>query len=162
MASLEKAIAIAAKAHAGQVDKAGAPYILHPLRVMLSLQSDDERIVGVLHDLVEDCHGWTFEKLEKEGFGPKIIKALKSVTKNDQEKNPVLVDKKGDLLEESYEDFVKRAAKNPIGARVKRADLMDNMDWSRIANPNLNDLKRMQRYKKAVTYLNAQSKKSKK
>jgi len=64
---LQQLIAIAAKAHEGQVDKAGAPYILHPLRVMLRLRTDEERIVAVLHDVVEDC-GWSFERLAAEGF----------------------------------------------------------------------------------------------
>jgi hypothetical protein len=54
MSTLEHAIALAACAHAGQVDKAGQPYILHPLRVMLRLSGADERIVAVLHDVVED------------------------------------------------------------------------------------------------------------
>ena len=57
MSTLERAIAIAAKAHAGQVDKAGAPYVLHPLRIMLRKSSIDERIVAVLHDVCEDCPG---------------------------------------------------------------------------------------------------------
>jgi len=62
MSTLERAIALAAKAHEGQVDKAGAPYILHPLRMMLKLSSTDERITAVLHDVVEDC-GVTFDAL---------------------------------------------------------------------------------------------------
>jgi (p)ppGpp synthase/HD superfamily hydrolase len=65
MSTLERAIAIAAKAHAGQVDKAGAPYVLHPLRIMLRKSSIDERIVAVLHDVCENCPGWTFERLRK-------------------------------------------------------------------------------------------------
>jgi (p)ppGpp synthase/HD superfamily hydrolase len=60
MSTLERAIAIAAEAHAGQTDKAGAPYILHPLRMMMGLTSDEERIVAVLHDVCEDCPGWPF------------------------------------------------------------------------------------------------------
>jgi len=63
--NLEKAIKIAVEAHMGQVDKGGNPYILHPLRVMLSLNSEEERIVGVLHDVVEDCEGWTWEPFEE-------------------------------------------------------------------------------------------------
>jgi (p)ppGpp synthase/HD superfamily hydrolase len=63
MSSLERAIAIAAEAHTGQVDKAGAPYVLHPLRMLLSLSSNDERIVAVLHDVCEDCPGWTLHRL---------------------------------------------------------------------------------------------------
>src|SRR5580704_8083140 len=99
MSSLERAIAIAAEAHSGQQDKAGAPYILHPLRVMLRLASNDERVVGVLHDVCEDCPGWTFDRLRSEGFGGQILKALDSVTKRDGE---------------TYENFVRRAADDPI------------------------------------------------
>lgn len=68
--NLQRAIEIAAEAHREQTDKAGAPYLLHPLRVMMLLETDDERIVGILHDVVEDGPGWTFERLEEEGFSP--------------------------------------------------------------------------------------------
>ena len=74
--NLEKAIKIAVEAHTGQVDKGGNPYILHPLRVMLSLNTEEERIVGVLHDVVEDCEGWTWQRLQDEGFSLDIIQAL--------------------------------------------------------------------------------------
>jgi hypothetical protein len=70
MSTLERAIAIAADGHAGVTDKGGAPYILHPLRMMLSLSSPDERIVAVLHDVCEDCEGWTLDRLRDEGFPP--------------------------------------------------------------------------------------------
>jgi (p)ppGpp synthase/HD superfamily hydrolase len=95
MSTLEHAIAIAAKAHEGQVDKAGAPYILHPLRMMMNVRTIDERIVAVLHDVVEDCPGWSFERLRSEGFSEVVITALDSVTKREGE---------------DYEDFVARAA----------------------------------------------------
>src|SRR5690242_17493567 len=100
MSSLERAIAIAAEAHAGQQDKSGAPYILHPLRVMLRLLSNDERLVAVLHDVCEDRPGWTFERLRTEGFSERVLTALDSVTKRSTE---------------TYEDFVRRAADDPIG-----------------------------------------------
>lgn len=77
--NLEKAIKISVEAHTGQVDKGGNPYILHPLRVMLSLNSEVERIVGVLHDVVEDCEGWTWERLKDQGCSDKIIEALQRV-----------------------------------------------------------------------------------
>ena len=83
--NLEKAIKIAVEAHTGQVDKGGNPYILHPLRVMLSLNTEEERIVGVLHDLVEDCEGWTWQRLQDEGFSADIIQALQSVSKTPEE-----------------------------------------------------------------------------
>ena len=83
--NLENAIKIAVEAHTGQVDKGGNPYILHPLRVMLSVHREEERIAGVLHDVVEDCAGWSWERLEAEGFSEEIIQALKSVSKTPEE-----------------------------------------------------------------------------
>ena len=138
MSTLERAIAIAATAHAGQIDKAGAPYILHPLRVMLRVSSEAERIVAVLHDVVEDCEGWSFDRLLGEGYAPGIIAGLKSVTK---------------VEGEAYEDFVKRAAAHPIGRRVKMADLTDNSDLSRISTPTAKDHERIARYQKAIAYI---------
>jgi (p)ppGpp synthase/HD superfamily hydrolase len=133
--TLERAISIAAEAHAGQVDKAGAPYVLHPLRMMLHMGSTDERIVAVLHDVCEDCPGWTFERLRGEGFSNDIIEALRSVTKRDGE---------------DYEAFVRRAAANPIGRSVKLADLHDNCDLSRIAVPSERDFQRIEKYRQAI------------
>ena len=138
MSTLERAIAIAATAHAGLTDKAGAPYILHPLRVMLRLTTEAERITAVLHDVVEDCEGWSFERLLGEGFASEIVEALKSVSK---------------VEGESYEEFVKRAAQNPIGRRVKFSDLHDNCDLSRIAQPTAKDHERIARYRRAIAYI---------
>jgi HD domain len=138
MSTLERAIAIAAEAHAGQRDKGGAPYILHPLRIMLTVSSTAERIVAVLHDVCEDCPGWTFERLRAEGFADQIIEALQSVTKRDGE---------------SYEDFIVRAAGNPIGRAVKLADLRDNSDPSRIATPSKRDFERIEKYRAAIDVL---------
>lgn len=138
MSTLERAIAIAAEAHAGQVDKAGAPYVLHPLRMMLQLSSTDERIVAVLHDVCEDCPEWTFDRLRGEGFAPHIIEALGSVTKRDGE---------------DYEAFVLRAAANPLGRSVKLADLRDNSDLARIASPSDNDLRRLEKYRRAIALI---------
>lgn len=138
MSTLEHAIAIAAIAHTGQVDKAGAPYILHPLRMMLALSSNEERITAVLHDVVEDCAGWTFDRLRTEGFSDKIISALDSVTKRDGE---------------PYEAFVLRAASNPIGIRVKLADLEDNCNLARITSPTAKDHARIEKYKQAIAVI---------
>lgn len=138
MSTLERAIEIAAKGHAGQKDKAGAPYILHPLRMMLSLKSNEERIVAVLHDVVEDVEGWSCDRLRQEGFSEEIVVAVESVTK-----------RKG----EDYDAFVRRAAANPIGRRVKMADLRDNCDLSRIAEPTARDQERMAKYRRSLAYL---------
>lgn len=140
MSTLERAIKIAANGHAGQVDKAGAPYILHPLRVMLGLKTNEERIVAVLHDVAEDVPGWTFERLRQEGFSEEVIAALDSVTKRAEE-------------EEDYDAFVRRAAANPIGRRVKMADLRDNCDLSRIAEPTAKDHERIAKYRRAIAWL---------
>jgi (p)ppGpp synthase/HD superfamily hydrolase len=135
VSTLERAIAIAAEAHAGQVDKAGAPYVLHSLRMMLRMASNDERIVAVLHDVCEDCPGWTMERLRSEGFPEHLIEALRSVTKRDGE---------------DYEGFVRRAAANRIGRQVKLADLHDNCDLSRIAAPSERDFERIDKYRRAI------------
>lgn len=140
MSTIERAIAIAAEAHAGQIDKAGVPYVLHPLRVMLSLSTFEERVVGVLHDVCEDCPGWTFDRLRDEGFARPVIDALAAVTKRDGE---------------DYEAFVMRAAANPIGRRVKLADLRDNCDLSRIAQPTARDHERIARYRRAIAAIEA-------
>lgn len=108
--NLQRAIEIAAEAHREQTDKAGAPYLLHPLRVMMSLDTDDERIVGILHDVVEDCPGWTFDRLEEEGFSPIVLDALRLVTKRPEDE--------GDS-EAVYVAFVRRAKGNKIARRVK-------------------------------------------
>jgi (p)ppGpp synthase/HD superfamily hydrolase len=140
MSTLERAIAIAAQGHAGVTDKSGAPYILHPLRMMLALASPDERIVAVLHDVCEDCEGWTLARLSGEGFAPHIIAALDSVTKRDGE---------------DYDAFALRAAANPIGRRVKLADLADNCDLSRISAPTERDFARIERYRRAIRMIEA-------
>ncbi len=137
MATLEKAISIAALAHAGQLDKAGQPYILHPLRVMLRMDRDDERIVAVLHDVVEDT-SITLEELADEGFSAEVVAAVSALTKLDGE---------------SRLDAAKRAADDPIALRVKLADNAENSDLSRIASPNENDLLRLKEYKTVRDYL---------
>ena len=139
--TLERAIEIAARTHAGQLDKGGAPYILHPLRVMLRVAPGAQQIVAVLHDVVEDSEV-TFEDLEREGFSAEVISGLRAVTK---------------VQGESYEDFVARAALDPVGKAVKLADLMENSDLSRIAEPSQKDLERVAKYGRAIQYLMARS-----
>jgi (p)ppGpp synthase/HD superfamily hydrolase len=135
--TLERAIAIAAAAHEGQVDKGGVPYILHPLKVMLRVTTLEERIVAVLHDVVEDT-GISLEDLRNEGFSETVLTAIASVTK---------------VPGESYEAFVERAALNPIGRVVKLADLEENSDLSRIAQPSWEDLERIEKYRRAMGVL---------
>ena len=134
MSTLERAIEIAARAHAGKKDKAGAPYILHPLRVMLKLSSEEEQITAVLHDVIEDSD-LRLDDIRREGFSRTIVAAIDSVTM-----------RKG----ETYNQFIMRAAANPIGRRVKLSDLEDNCDLSRLASPTRQDQDRMIKYRRAI------------
>jgi (p)ppGpp synthase/HD superfamily hydrolase len=139
MSTLERAIAIAAEGHAGQKDWGGEPYVLHPLRMMLRVSTNDERIVAALHDVCEDCPQWTFDRLRVEGFSGDIIAALQSVTKRQGE---------------DYEEFVRRAAANPIGRVVKLADLNDNADLSRLKRPpSEREMQTMEKYRRAIAVI---------
>lgn len=131
MSTLEQAIQIAARAHAGQVDKANQPYILHPLRVMLRVESTEEKIVAVLHDVVEDTRV-TLEDLEGEGFSANVVNAVAALTKHPGE---------GRL------EAAARAGRNRIARVVKLADNAENMDLGRIANPTEKDIARLEEYK---------------
>jgi (p)ppGpp synthase/HD superfamily hydrolase len=137
MSTLERAVAIAAQAHAGQVDKAGQPYILHPLRVMLRVSTEEERIAAVLHDVVEDTTV-TLEQLAEEGFSQAVVEAVKALTK---------------LPGESRIDAAARAADNQVARKVKLADNAENMDLSRIANPTEKDFARLKEYERVRVLL---------
>ncbi len=134
---LELAIAIAHKAHAHQIDKAGQPYIGHPLTVMAQMDTLESQIVAVLHDAIEDSD-LTIEKLTVQGFPEIITEALLAITKFD-----------GEL----YEDYILRVKSNPIARKVKIADVTHNMDISRIANPTDKDFQRLKKYKKVLKEL---------
>jgi (p)ppGpp synthase/HD superfamily hydrolase len=132
MPTLENAIALAVEAHRGQRDKNGNPYILHPLRVMFRLEDDLERIVGILHDVVEDTP-YTFDDLRAMGYAEEVIAALDGVTRREYE---------------SYEEFVARSQAHPVSRRVKLADLEDNMDVRRLkSEPTEKDFERLKRYR---------------
>jgi (p)ppGpp synthase/HD superfamily hydrolase len=135
--TLEDAIRLAVAAHEGQRDKVGQPYILHPLRVMFRLTTEAERIVGVLHDVLEDTP-YSPDDLRKMGYSEEILQALDGVTKREGE---------------SYEDFVLRSKANPIARKVKLADLEDNMDPGRMAGVTEQDMQRLIRYRKAWAVL---------
>ncbi|MNK53278.1 Bifunctional (p)ppGpp synthase/hydrolase RelA [compost metagenome] len=140
--TLERAIEIAVATHAGQTDKGGAPYILHPLRVMLRVAPGAQQIVAVLHDVVEDSDGnVTFDDLAREGFSQEVIDGVRAVTK---------------IEGEPYEDFIARAALNPVGKAVKLADLAENSDLSRIDRPTQKDLERGEKYRRAIQQLMSQ------
>lgn len=127
---LEKAIKLAVTAHEGQKDKGDNPYILHPLRVMLSLETEEEKIVGVLHDVIEDT--WvTKDFLSEMGFSVRIITAIEMLTRNN---------------DETYAEFITRCATDELAKKVKLADIADNKDLTRIQEPTDQDLNRLKRY----------------
>lgn len=140
MSSLEEAIAIAARAHAGQVDKARQPYILHPLKVMLRLQATDERIAAVLHDVVEDTP-ITLDDLRAAGFSPAVLTAVDALTKRPGE---------------TRLQAAARAAADPVARAVKLADNAENLDLSRIENPTEKDYARLREYEQVRALLLAQ------
>jgi (p)ppGpp synthase/HD superfamily hydrolase len=154
--NLQKAIEIAVEAHKGQLDKGGNLYVLHPLRVMMSLETEDEKIVGVLHDVVEDCEGWTWDRLRSEGFSEEVIDALLSVSKTPEEEAEFSRLKETgseDAVRDHYLAFITRAKANKIGRKVKLADVKDNLDISRICELMVSDMVRMKRYKDALKFL---------
>ena len=136
--NIERAIQIAVAAHAGIKDKGGKPYILHPIKVMMRVETEEEQIVAILHDVVEDTD-WTFDALRNEGFSETVIEALETVTKQSED--------------EDYEDFIKRSLRNDIGRKVKIADLLENLDVTRIGELSEKDIKRINKYKKALQTL---------
>lgn len=131
--TLEDAIALAVEAHRGQRDKAGQTYILHPLRVMMRLETEPERMVAVLHDVVEDSP-WTLERLRGLGYPEEVLGALDCLTKREGE---------------TYEAFIERLLPHPLARRVKRADLEDNMDVRRLPAVTAKDAERLARYRAA-------------
>ena len=137
MSTLEKAIALAATQHAGQLDKGGQPYILHPLRLMLQFSNPTLQIIAVLHDILEDT-STTAEDLEALGFSAEIIQAIQALTKQ---------------TGESRLEAAKRTTLNPLATQVKYVDVLDNMNLSRINNPTARDFARLEEYKEVLEIL---------
>ena len=137
MSTLEKAIALAATQHAGQLDKGGQPYILHPLRLMLQFSNPTLQIIAVLHDILEDT-ATTAEDLKELSFSAEIIKAIQALTKQTRE---------------SRLEAAKRTALNPLATQVKYVDVLDNMNLSRINNPTPRDFARLEEYKEVLEIL---------
>ena len=137
--TLERAIAIAAEAHAGQKDRGGAPYILHPIRLMIQMDSEDAMMAAVLHDVVEDSV-WTLDDLRKEGYSNEVLNAVDSLTHRDKEG-------------ENYWDYIQRTKNDPIAIKVKLADLEDNLNPDRLNEVTEKDEKRFDRYRKAQEML---------
>ena len=134
---LTTALRIAAKAHAGQVDRAGKPYIFHPLHVAMNTGSFDEVVVALLHDVMED-YTYTAEDLRAEGIPEHILEALALLTHS---------------KEEPYMDYVMKIKGNELARAVKLADLAHNSDLSRLPSVTEKDLQRVEKYKQAMAAL---------
>lgn len=133
----EKAFALAKIAHKGQKDKAGEDYIHHLITVASYMDTDEEKAVAYLHDLIEDTH-FTLEQLKKEGFSNDIIMAVDTMTKKENV---------------TYSAYIEQISKNSLARKVKTADLLHNLDLSRLQNPTKEDYKRCEKYKRSVLYL---------
>jgi (p)ppGpp synthase/HD superfamily hydrolase len=133
MPTLEDTLQLALRAHAGQKDKYGQPYILHPLRVMARMDTEAEQTVALLHDVVEDSD-YTLDNLREQGYSEDIVVAVDALSKREGE---------------DYFVFVQRAMANPLARRVKQGDLEDNMDIRRMPEINEDAHKRLNRYLKA-------------
>ncbi|NRZ82601.1 hypothetical protein DFR96_003875 [Clostridium beijerinckii] len=131
---LEKAIRIAAKAHEGQVDKGGKPYILHPLRLMLSKRSQEEMICAVLHDVIEDTD-ITIDYLKNEGFSEEILSALDALTRRHNE---------------TYDEFIERIITNRLACEIKLADLKRQYESIKNRKSFQKDYERIKKYNKAA------------
>ena len=134
---LETAIRLATQYHSGQKDKAGKPYILHPLWVMNKVNSIEAKIVAVLHDVLEDT-SLTKDDLIAHEFNEDIVNAIELLTKS---KN------------QSYESYIENISKNKLATEVKMADLLHNMDLTRLKDITFKDLTRSQKYMKAYNQL---------
>lgn len=136
---LGKAIALAATCHMEQTDKAGRAYILHPMRMMHRLRTTDEELacIAILHDVLEDC-GLTEDDLRAAGMSERVIAGVVAMTRNEGE---------------SYEDFIVRCGVNRDSRRVKKEDLRDNSDITRLKGVRQKDLDRMEKYHRAYMYL---------
>ncbi|SCY79776.1 HD domain-containing protein [Paenibacillus polysaccharolyticus] len=134
---IESAISVALQAHKGQLDKGGQPYILHPLAVMNRVESMEEKIVAVLHDVIEDSEV-TIEELRGLGFSEEILTAIQLLTRS---------------TEDSYEEFIDKTIMNRTARNVKIADIKENMNISRIKNPTEEDYNRLEKYRKALERL---------
>jgi (p)ppGpp synthase/HD superfamily hydrolase len=133
MATLERAIEIAVAAHRDQHDRAGRPYILHPLWLMHRFEDLDAMIVAVLHDTVEDSE-FSLQDLADEGFASPIVEAVDALTRRQ---------------DESYESFALRSRAHPLARRVKLADLEHNLDVRRLDTLGPDDLERLAKYHRA-------------
>lgn len=129
---LNKMLVLATNSHSGQYDKGGNPYILHPIKVMHYLKSDDEELqcIALGHDMIEDTTV-TYQQLQEEGFTSRIIEGIRALTK---------------VRGETYDEYKNRVFANEDAMRVKMADLRHNTDIRRLKGVSDKDIKRTAKY----------------
>ena len=132
----DTARAWAERQHQGQVDKSGMPYINHPARVAERMELPEEKVVGWLHDTVEDT-GLTLQEIE-DHFGAETAAAVDAISRRDHE---------------PWEDYLQRVKLNPTARKVKISDLIDNSNLTRLKVVTLTDIKRQEKYNRALQYL---------
>lgn len=128
------ALQLAKQAHKGQKDKAGKDYIQHPIHVAEQMQTDIEKTVAYLHDVVEDTDV-TLSLLQEMGFPGEVVDAVDAITKRSGEE---------------YNDYLQRVVGNPIARKVKIADMEHNSDITRFENPTEKDKERCNKYKTKI------------
>lgn len=140
---IRKALELACKAHQGQTDKGGQPYITHPLTVAMTLMAngygEDFVVVGLLHDVAEDTE-YGLDKIAALGFGSTVMEMLEVLTHDKAI---------------PYEDYIERIANNSMAAIVKMEDLLHNMDLTRLEKVTEKDFERVKKYQRAYDYLKA-------
>lgn len=138
---LAKAIQFAADKHSDQTDKGGHAYIMHPLRMMMRLRTSDDELmaIAVLHDVVEDC-GVSFDDLRTFGMTERVISGVRALTRQNGE---------------TYDQFIERLAGDRDALLVKREDLRDNSDLTRLKGVTEKDVARMQKYMRAFKRVDA-------
>ena len=134
---LELALSIATEAHKGQFDKAGVDYVEHPIYVASQVDTEEEKAVALLHDVIEDSP-FTAEELLLAGLLETVVTAVQILSK-----------KKG----QDYQTYLENVKSNPLARVVKLADLKHNSDLSRLSSVIDKDLERLEKYKKAIDYL---------
>ena len=131
------ALELAVEKHKNQTDKAGNPYILHPLHVMENVNSKEGKIVAILHDIIEDTDV-TEDYLLKIGLSKRIVDAVVALTRS---------------VDIDYQEYIKTLSSNPLAKEVKLADLEHNMDLKRLPTLEEKDLERNRKYQIAYHYL---------
>lgn len=139
---IERAHMLATKFHAGQIDKAGEPYIKHLVHVSNAVESNEAKTIALLHDILEDTE-CTAEQLKVSGFHDEIIDAVVAMTH---------------LPHESYDEFIRRVSKNRLATMVKIEDMKHNSDLSRLNRISQKDLDRAAKYRHYIDFLSTLNK----